>query len=197
MTDWAVDCLGGHIEGTEFPLTAEGFEGRGSVKLTRLREVAGHAQIVYFQGKTRFLFDLSFEVVWVADVAEKKFKGRIDVSDVVQDCDEDDILMNAPFNPKTDAHAAAKELFTADGPVKASLMDSIRAFQSEFVGLTEHGIAEHRNTGGTGVRSKRRVDLNKKAAEQEESQEAARQAAQQQASLAEMAKSNPNCKVTM
>ena len=37
----------------------------------------------------------------------------------------------------------------------------------------------------------------KPPAEQEESQEAARQAAQQQASLAEMAKSNPNCKVTM
>ena len=40
MTDWAVDCLASHIEGTEHPITAEGFEG-GLVKLTKLREVAG------------------------------------------------------------------------------------------------------------------------------------------------------------
>ena len=54
------------------------------------------------------------------------------MSDVIQDGDEDDVNMSAPFNPKTDAHAVAKELFTADGPVKASLMDSIRSFQAEF-----------------------------------------------------------------
>lgn len=63
---------------------------------------------------------------------DKKFKGRLDVSDVIQDGDEDDVNMSAPFSPKTDAHAAAKELFAADGPVKASLMDSIRSFQAEF-----------------------------------------------------------------
>ena len=65
------------------------------------------------------------------------------------------------------------------------------------MGLTEHGIAENRNTGTTSARSKRRVDLNKQAAEQEESQQAERRAVQQQASLAEISKNNPNCKVSI
>ena len=62
--------------------------------------------------------------------------------------------------------------------------------------MTEQGIGIHRNTG-TGVRSKRRVDLNKQAAEAEARQQAARQAQQQQEAVAQMTKQNPNCKVTL
>ena len=89
-----------------------------------------------------------------------------------------------------------QELFAADGPVKSSLMESIRAFQSEFQGLTSASISQHRNTT-TGVRSKRRADLNKQAQQQDQSRQAAREAAQQQDAMAQLSKSNPNLKVSM
>lgn len=63
-------------------------------------------------------------------------------------------------------------------------------------GLTEQGIGIHRNTSAD-VRSKRRVDLNKQAAEAEASQQATRAALQQQEAVAQMAKQNPNCKVSL
>ena len=96
----------------------------------------------------------------MAEVGEKKFKGRIDVSDVIQDA-ADDIHCSAPFTPKTPEHVAVKTLLDS-ADVKTSLVDAITAFQRDFTGLTEEGIAVRRHSSGTnGGRSSRRVNENK------------------------------------
>lgn len=135
LTDWAVDTLGELLEGLVFrvpddfirheaprlksseatssPAASKYFN---TVKLTALREAKGHAQVVYFQGKTRFLFELSFELEWIADMTyfeeaeedggaedpgqretRKRFKGRLAVGEVQQDLsDADEVSVQLP-----------------------------------------------------------------------------------------------------
>ena len=80
-TDWAVDRFAGLVEGLVCPLMPTSSGGKsqaaagskavwGSVTFTRLQQASGHAQVVSFQGKLKYLFDLSFELAWVADVVE-------------------------------------------------------------------------------------------------------------------------------
>lgn len=200
VTDWAVDRIAEILEGQTLDLQDMSKEPvSGSMKIKQLKEAQGHAQVVYFQGKKRFLFDLSFEIVWVASITSEsltegeaqRFKGRMEVSEVVQDFDDEDIEIAVPFNPKSKAHSFVKDLLLtrADGSVAAAVCGALRQFQQEF----QAGAG----TGANTSRSSRRVDQAAVESKKSKARDEARQAAEQQDSLKTLLNSNPNCKVTM
>lgn len=140
-TDWAVDHYAGLVENLVLTLPSpsdrsnnlgdvknflSGSVVRGTVTLTRLQQASGHAQVVSFQGKVKYLFELSFELAWVADVVvaeaeggesrghsnassitanegkRRRFKGVVRVSGVEQDlADGNDVIVEVPLAPNT------------------------------------------------------------------------------------------------
>jgi hypothetical protein len=140
-TDWAVDHYAGLVENLALTLPSpsdsssnlgdvknfsSGSDVRGTVTLTRLQQASGHAQVVSFQGKVKYLFELSFELAWVADVVvadpeggesrdhsntssttandgkRRRFKGVVRVSGVEQDlADGNDVIVEVPLAPNT------------------------------------------------------------------------------------------------
>ena len=126
VTDWAADklaeCLGGlrcalPPLGAGAAAGAEGATAEGGVLVTTaVSEVRGFAQIVWFQGRTKFLYDFSFKLGWRAafpaaageagaggeegaaggeaaaggDAKPRVMKGFLLLSEVGQDCVQPD-----------------------------------------------------------------------------------------------------------
>ena len=134
-TDWAVDHYAGLVENLVCSLPSSNSSNtkhgaavvRGTMTLTRLQQASGHAQVVSFQGKVKYLFELSFELAWVADVVvmeavsggstdstdhantakttanegkRRRFKGVVHVSGIEQDlADGNDVIVEVPLAP--------------------------------------------------------------------------------------------------
>jgi len=75
------------------------------LRSTRLSDVEGHAEMVHFQGRQRFLYEFNFSLGWIADIRlvdgeHRRLKGVLKFMEVGQDCDSSTYEVEAPFRPK-------------------------------------------------------------------------------------------------
>lgn len=142
-TDWAVDRLAELIEGATFTLPS--VDGRrGAVKMLVLQNAVGHAQIVYFQGKRRFLFDIGFELTWLADISfdgatpsRRRFKGTCEVGGLEQDVNDPmDLTISAPFK-KTDEEATAVREWLEGTSITAGAPGEIASLRKGIFGIVK------------------------------------------------------------
>ncbi|KAJ1462087.1 hypothetical protein M885DRAFT_610977 [Pelagophyceae sp. CCMP2097] len=156
LTNWAADRLGELLEAIG-PLDAgEGCE----IAVTAATRLAGHAQIVLFQQRARFVFDFeSLELAWrcerAADAsapesdagrgAADECRGTFVVRDVANSLTMESIELEglAAFAPETDAGRTAKVFLHAQRLPQSVLRKAIVAaaltFEQEMCDLTDEG----------------------------------------------------------
>jgi hypothetical protein len=209
ITDWAIEKLATLIEGSVCFLPYSESGVAGSIKLTSIQNAAGHAQVIRFQSKTRFLFNLSFELSWLADVTEaagserKRFKGKCDVRDLEQDLDDcGEIVISAKMSDSGKGLGsvaltavrtwleACTGLHQVGGGVeslRSAVFEKMKVFEHEMQSLTSE--SEVRAT----ARSKRRLDESSGAELQSKHQQEAARAHV----IADLQRANPDCKVSI
>jgi hypothetical protein len=138
LTDWAAETLGEAIEG----LTAAVATG-GTVRVDAVRDLDGNCQYVVFQSKRKFLFDLSFRLDYSfvpADDDAKPLKGRVIVTDVCQDFDGEDYVVDLPMARRDGREALVAALTSrrpADAGLQRGVVEAVKAFEATLRGLPE------------------------------------------------------------
>lgn len=126
-TKWAIEKLPTLFEDKEDLQKSNQY----AVQIKGLTNAQGSAQIAHVRGKARFIYELSFDLSFsVADEkSDKKYKGKVSVSDVIND-QLDDIELSVSW---TDKSPPGAELATIRNTViGTALRKLVRAKMAKF-----------------------------------------------------------------
>ncbi|CEO98884.1 hypothetical protein PBRA_006999 [Plasmodiophora brassicae] len=103
LTRWATDTIKELLSAV--PIEAA---GEDSIQISSVDTPKCHASIVFVRGKKRHGFDLSVEVKWAGQLGGKKVNGKIEFSEVADDCDDDDFPVSVSASENDKEHDCAR-----------------------------------------------------------------------------------------
>ena len=169
------------------------------LKLYDVSKATGHAQVVVFQRKVRYIFDFEeIELAWVAEQCEENaepsvkglFKGAATLRGCANSATASDLEVATTFATKTLVHEKVKTFLRKE--FREAVAGVVAAFEAEFTRLTGDGVALARSFDKS-------TRLHDPDAENDDPKvkEARLERARRQAFKDDLRISNPNCKITM
>ena len=130
-TQWAIKKLPTLFEGKETLPTSTKY----AVTLKGLSNAEGTAQIAHVRGKARFMYELSFDLKFsVSDeTTEKKHKGKIAVSDVINDqLDDVEFAITWDKPPPGSEATALRNAVIGGSTLKRLIREKMTIFEADF-----------------------------------------------------------------
>ena len=176
-----------------------------ALKLYDVTKATGHAQVVIFQRKVRYIFDFeAIDFAWVAEQSEESaepsinaepsvkglFKGAATLRGCANSATASDLEVATNFATKTSVHEKVKTFLRKE--FREHVAGVVAAFEAEFTQLTGDGVALARSFDKS-------TRLHDPDAENDDPKvkEARLEMARRQAFKDDLRISNPNCKITM
>lgn len=129
-TKWALEKLPDFFtEHKELPKA-----GQYTVLIKDLSNLQGTAQIAHVRGKARFIYELSFDLKFDVSAGDKKYKGKVSVTDVIND-QLDDIEFSLSWtkeSPPNAEVAAVRSSVIGGSALKKLIKERVAKFEEEF-----------------------------------------------------------------
>eukprot|EP00428_Durinskia_dybowskii_P060637 CAMPEP_0170381708 /NCGR_PEP_ID=MMETSP0117_2-20130122/14554_1 /TAXON_ID=400756 /ORGANISM="Durinskia baltica, Strain CSIRO CS-38" /LENGTH=195 /DNA_ID=CAMNT_0010637299 /DNA_START=42 /DNA_END=629 /DNA_ORIENTATION=+ len=129
-TKWALDKLPQLFTGSEELPKSNQY----TVQINQLSNAQGTAQIAHVRGKARFIYELSFDLEFTVSSGDKDYKGKVSVSDVIND-QLDDLELTASWtgaSPPGAELAAVRNTVIGGTNLRKLIRSKMAIFEQDF-----------------------------------------------------------------